>query len=59
MVSTDKLIEQYGILGRTVSKMPFKERLNVLAKYRAAVHTQRHGSIGRKVETTFSRVSSS
>lgn len=53
MVSADKLIEQYGLAGRQVSKMPHMQRVKLLSEYRWQLHTDREGTIGRRVATRF------
>lgn len=53
MISTDHLIEQYGVAGRTVSKMPHEQRVRLLAQYRWADHHERTGRLGRPVGVRF------
>lgn len=53
MVSDEQMIEQYGVAGRQVQKMPFAARASMLGRYRAQVRREVTGTIGRPVAATF------
>ncbi len=53
MVSDERLIERYGIAGRDIVKVPFKDRADMLGRYRASLASQRTGRIGRRHAVVF------